>query len=595
VQRVRFFALIVVPLAGAPNTPTMGHPWADVAPMCLKSHGQLALDLGALRTDTAAADIVLVVPDAGGRGQVEVRAHSLILKARSEFFRTALGSGMVESVERRVELPDLPSDVLDRFLEYIYTGTARLTPIIALHLYNAGDKFLMEDLKRLCLHYLWGFLDNTNIVELLCRAYAMGTEPKLLNLLLSYAAGHIGEISQEDFNGLPGDLVVSLLQYGSLSAREADILTLVCSWAATAVERDLAAMSARRLQSAWRRRPLRRSPGPSNPEAPEGPGCTVQRPEDSSNGCPARKPSEESRGTTGSPVDNHCPGRSPGPPPCVAVTFASGDDGEAVGDVEWPSGLPNAIQAAMSAPLEMGESPTDSPRDSTLDEGSRGEVGPAPAPTTESPAHRLRQRKLEMLRELLAPPLRYIRFSLINQKDLSRLAEESKIRIITDAATDPQCPMDVVSGGRRAASSVVHLQIPLTRDRTERNFEYNAFKFKVVLVKSDTQLGVYLHFQYYTYPQLFVINARGISLSLLSFLPEGRRKKRTLDDKMGLGRFGLGYKAFLTAAEFPEYISPTSEVHLEVDFPFYNGRKLHLCPHDDAGTLASSSLAARPI
>jgi len=25
----------------------------------------------------------------------------------------------------------------------------------------------------------------------------MGTEPKLLNLLLSYAAGHIGEISQE--------------------------------------------------------------------------------------------------------------------------------------------------------------------------------------------------------------------------------------------------------------------------------------------------------------------------------------------------------------------------------------------------------------
>ena len=32
----------------------------------------------------------------------------------------------------------------------------------------------------------------------------------------------------QDFNQLPADLVVSLLQYGSLSAREADILTLVC-------------------------------------------------------------------------------------------------------------------------------------------------------------------------------------------------------------------------------------------------------------------------------------------------------------------------------------------------------------------------------
>lgn len=38
-------------------------------------------------------------------------------------------------------------------------------------------------------------------------------------------------------------------------------------------------------------------------------------------------------------------------------------------------------------------------------------------------------------------------------------------------------------------------------------------------------------------------------------------------------RYGLGYKAFVTAAEFPDYISAHNEARVEVDFPFYNGRK----------------------
>ena len=63
---------------------------------------------------------------------------------------------------------------------------------------------------------------------------------------------------------------------------------------------------------------------------------------------------------------------------------------------------------------------------------------------------------------------------------------------------------------------------------------------QVVLVKSDTSLGVYLHFQYYTYPHLFVINAQGITISLISVHDENKKKTRVLDNKIGLGRCDRG-------------------------------------------------------
>eukprot|EP00667_Euglena_gracilis_P003524 EG_transcript_3533 len=564
-----------------------------VEPAFVRSHGQLSLDLGTLLADKATTDFTFVLPDPKGGGEAEIGAHTLILRARSEYFQTVFGCGMAESVERRMHVPELTADVFERFLEYLYTGTVQLTPVVALHLYNAGDKFLMEDLKRLCLQFIWTLLDSTCIVELLCQANSIGMEPKFINLLLSYAAGHIGEISQEEFNRLTPELVISLLQCGSLSAREADILNLVCSWAKQIVERDLLLQSVLVVQAVWRRyrrakatrarqgtprNDGQKAPSVGTSSSPSVPDELFDEPSTPQNGFQAREsPSAET------PEDGFAddgPSRASSGPPNVHFALSCGED-----EPDWGR-LPQAIGSALATAFDAGGCPSEASADSGGDAGGCG--------SELRVLQRLRRRRLDMLRELLAQPLRYIRFSLVNQKDLARLAEKSKIRIITDAVTDGRYTSDLLSGGRRTASSVVQLTIILQKERTEKNFEYNGFKFKVVLVKSEAALGVYLHFQYYTYPQLFVINAQGIAISLVSVHSGSKKKTRTLDNKIGLGRYGLGYKAFVTAAEFPDYISAHNEARVEVDFPFYNGRKLRLCAPLGDDSFGASQAGALP-
>uniref|UniRef100_A0A7S4GI26 BTB domain-containing protein n=1 Tax=Eutreptiella gymnastica TaxID=73025 RepID=A0A7S4GI26_9EUGL len=516
---------------------------------------------------------------------------------------------MVESISKRMRITEMSLEVFEKFLEYLYTGTVQLTPSVALYLYTMGDKFLMEDLKRLCLQFLWTILDSSCIVQLLCQAHDIGVEPKFMNLLLSYAAGHIGEISQEDFNLLTPDLVLSVLQCGSLSAREADILNLVCSWAKQIVERDLMLQSTLLLQAFWRRYSAAKSQreatsGDTGPEALEATesATTAAHSDDevmADNGGGAAPPQSP-------PASPPCANIPPLPPlqnvdgSCIGTyndTVRLADDqptdlcnaessssstlkvalscGDEDRDRAWQD-VPSAINSAMSTKFNVSPEPEAPPFNSCSDCTNFDESA------VDSPRSRmmqkLKRRKLNMLRGLLAQPLRHIRFSLVNQKDLTKLAEKSKIRIITDAVNgDKFAPETLAGGGRRTSSSMVQLTMLLQRERTEKNFEYNGFKFKVVLVKSDTSLGVYLHFQYYTYPHLFVINAQGITISLISVHDENKKKTRVLDNKIGLGRFGLGYKAFITASEFPEYVSHHNEARVEVDFPFYNGRKLRLC------------------
>eukprot|EP00997_Jenningsia_sp_PLL12_P006942 NODE_352_length_1861_cov_51.451987_g295_i0.p3 GENE.NODE_352_length_1861_cov_51.451987_g295_i0~~NODE_352_length_1861_cov_51.451987_g295_i0.p3 ORF type:complete len:217 (+),score=73.87 NODE_352_length_1861_cov_51.451987_g295_i0:231-881(+) len=111
----------------------------------------------------------------------------------------------------------------------------------------------MDDLKRLCLQYIWGILDSVCVVPLLIQANEIGIEPKMVNLLLSYAAGHIGEVSQEDFNRLSMDLVLALLQCSSLSTRESALLSLVCAWAKHHVNLTVEEEAASIVQTYWRR------------------------------------------------------------------------------------------------------------------------------------------------------------------------------------------------------------------------------------------------------------------------------------------------------------------------------------------------------
>lgn len=92
--------------------------------------GLLVLALSECATDGISTSVTGVVAQNGGGGkeakpagaEVEIVAHKMLLAAHSPYFKTLLGSNMVESKTGRIDLVDVSLSVIREVLSYVYTG-----------------------------------------------------------------------------------------------------------------------------------------------------------------------------------------------------------------------------------------------------------------------------------------------------------------------------------------------------------------------------------------------------------------------------------------------------------------------------------------
>lgn len=90
------------------------------------------------------ADITFVVE---GR---KFYAHRIALLASSDAFRAMFNGGYREKEASSIAIPNIPWDVFECMMHYIYTGNAEVQADIAAELLRASDQYLLEGLKRLC-------------------------------------------------------------------------------------------------------------------------------------------------------------------------------------------------------------------------------------------------------------------------------------------------------------------------------------------------------------------------------------------------------------------------------------------------------------
>ncbi|KAG1681626.1 hypothetical protein FOA52_014135 [Chlamydomonas sp. UWO 241] len=90
------------------------------------------------------ADVTFVVE---GR---TFHAHRIALLASSDAFRAMFSGGYKEREAASIEIPNIPWDVFESMMHYIYTGNTEVQPEIAAELLRASDQYLLEGLKRLC-------------------------------------------------------------------------------------------------------------------------------------------------------------------------------------------------------------------------------------------------------------------------------------------------------------------------------------------------------------------------------------------------------------------------------------------------------------
>jgi len=129
-----------------------------------KEDSSLTKDLGQLLSTNEGSNICFVI-----NGQ-EIKAHKLIISARSPVFAAMFTSGMKENLVNRVDIEDVSPDVFQALLHFIYTDQVDFAEVDAKDLLIAANKYLLPLLKFQCQESLSQSLTKENCTEMLMLA-----------------------------------------------------------------------------------------------------------------------------------------------------------------------------------------------------------------------------------------------------------------------------------------------------------------------------------------------------------------------------------------------------------------------------------------
>lgn len=99
-------------------------------------------------------------------GGNSVKAHKVVLSARSDVFKAMLHSNMLEMQTGVVEIQDMDISCFRDFIRYLYTDALpEMSFDMAKTLYEAGDKYAVRSLLLRCSEYLQDNLSPENAYQ----------------------------------------------------------------------------------------------------------------------------------------------------------------------------------------------------------------------------------------------------------------------------------------------------------------------------------------------------------------------------------------------------------------------------------------------
>ena len=101
-------------------------------------------DMRDMVDDDEYSDVTFLVEDQ------PIHAHRAILARRCEHFAAMFRSGMHESVEKEIRIPNIPRPVFLLLMEYLYTDSVKIELEHAVDLYIAADLYQLERLRDMC-------------------------------------------------------------------------------------------------------------------------------------------------------------------------------------------------------------------------------------------------------------------------------------------------------------------------------------------------------------------------------------------------------------------------------------------------------------
>jgi hypothetical protein len=174
--------------------------------LVVDSNPSYSMMMKAMVDDEACSDIVFILKD----GE---RAHAMkgLLIGRSKYFRAMFRSGMRESIENQVEVPDCSKAVFLLFLEYLYSSEVDIGMDAAVELYALSDRYQEDGLSVRCLGVFQKGLSDANAIELLSEVDGLGLDG-LKDVCMEYVVTNYGKaFKKERLEALSPSLMVEML------------------------------------------------------------------------------------------------------------------------------------------------------------------------------------------------------------------------------------------------------------------------------------------------------------------------------------------------------------------------------------------------
>ncbi|CAG8727378.1 750_t:CDS:2, partial [Acaulospora morrowiae] len=184
-------------------------------------------------------DYNVIIRAGGNSNYKEFKAHSILLRIRSGYFRSALSSELTRKCEEPVvfKKPNIPSEIFEIILKYMYCGVVELEKLDGadlLRLMLASDELQLPSLiihaqEHLIKHQSeWIKQTLVPILHIVCHR---GAFEKLRDYTLKYVCSHSKDIFEsKDFTSLEESILLYLLKREDLIWEEIKIWEHVIKW-----------------------------------------------------------------------------------------------------------------------------------------------------------------------------------------------------------------------------------------------------------------------------------------------------------------------------------------------------------------------------
>ena len=154
---------------------------------------------------TSNSDVTFLV-----EGQ-RIHAHRAILAKRCEHFAAMFRSGMRESVEREISIPNVPMEAFKLMLEFLYTDSVKIDVEHAVELYIAADLYQLDRLKEMCTFVVKRNMNVSNVTYLINEASSAHCQI-LKDMCMDFIIANFDVISKrEEIKILSHSLLLELL------------------------------------------------------------------------------------------------------------------------------------------------------------------------------------------------------------------------------------------------------------------------------------------------------------------------------------------------------------------------------------------------